>query len=141
MDAPGRPGIETRYPGRSAGRVLALAFGVLLALMVAAGWDAMATLARLHTSEQAARLDFLSRTEPLIQIRTKLTLYGDLVQKSVVLTTQEPQSGEARDLFSQIRSDLNHYPQARVPEEQALLGKLQTMLADQNRVSQEMLAL
>ena len=133
--------METYYPGRSAGRVLALAFGILLLLMLAAGWDAISTLARIHSSEAAARLDFLSRAEPLIQIHTKLSLYGDLVQKSVVLTTQRPAPEEARSLFSQIRSALSRYPQARVPEEQLLLRNLQTMLADQDRVSEEMLAL
>jgi signal transduction histidine kinase len=109
--------------------------------MVVAAWDALTTLATIHTSEEAARLDFLSRTEPLIQIRTKLTLYGDLVQKSVVLTMEQPVTGEANALFSQIQSQLNRYPQARGPEEQSLIKKLQAMLADQDRVSHEMLAL
>jgi len=141
MVAPDRPGTERQYLGRSAGRILILAFGILLALMVVAGWDAITTLATIHTSEEAARLDFLSRTEPLIQIRTKLTLYGDLVQKSVVVTTEQSTPDEARALFSQIKAELNQYPQTREPEERSLVENLQKVLSDQDRVSQELLAL
>ena len=133
---------ERYYLGRSTRRVLIFAFGSLLAILIVAGWGALATLGRIHTSEQAARVDFLSRTEPLSQIRSKLTLYGDLVQQSVFLAPQQSSSSrQAQQLCADIRSVLANYPQSRTPAEQSLIDNLQLMLAEQDHARTEMLAL
>ena len=110
--------------------------------MTVAGWQAIATLGRIHTSEQAARTDFLSRDEPLGQIHSKLTLYGDLIQQPVFLAPQQSSfSTQAQQLCADIRSALANYPQPRTPAEQSLIDNLQLMLADQDRARTEMLAL
>lgn len=116
--------MEYEYLGRSTRRILAASFTILLALLVIAGFAAVRTLADIHTQEQAARLDFLSRTEPMMQMRTKLTLYGELPQTSE----------QASQIYSQIQSALAQYPRDRAPEEQLLLGRLAAMLADQQHV-------
>jgi signal transduction histidine kinase len=141
VDTSDRQETERHYPGRAARRAVILAFGVLLALLVTAGWKAIAALGEIHAREQAARLDFLSRTEPLVQIHIKLSLYGDLIQKSVSLAGAQTSSQEARALFSQIRTELDRYPHGRRPEEQSLIDRLQTTLAEQDRVRAIMLAL
>ena len=83
--------------------MLVLAFSILRALLVAGGWNALTTLEQMHRREQTARMEFLSRREPLMAIHSKLTIYGDLAQKS----TSEPASfPEAHRLFSQIQSEL-----------------------------------
>lgn len=118
------------------------AFGSLLAILTIAGWQAIATLGRIHTSEQAARTDFLSRAEPLGQIHSKLTLYGDLIQQPVFLAPQQNSSSrQAQQLSEDIGSALASYPQPRTPAEQSLIDNLQLMLADQDRARTEMLAL
>src|SRR5580658_9329448 len=107
-------------------RILILAFGILLALLLIAGWNAIATLSDIHTREQAARLDFLSRTGPLIRIHSKLVIYGT--------------DGEAASqVFSQIRSELAQYPSARQPEEQVLVNRLLTMLDGEDHVQAKIL--
>ncbi len=128
---PERQAIGNHYLSRSARRVLILAFSVLLAILVGGAWNALATLGEIHAREQAARLDFLSRAEPLMQIHAKLTLYGDLVQKSA---SDRASFTEARRLFLQIQSELARYPAARKPEEQSLILQLQLMLPDHDRV-------
>jgi signal transduction histidine kinase len=142
MSSLGRQEIERYYLGRSTRRVLIFAFGSLLAILTVAGWEAIATMGRIHAGEQAARVDFLSRAEPLGQIHSKLTLYGDLVQQPVFLTPQQSSfSRRAQQLCDDIRSALANYPQPRSPVEQSLIDNLRLMLADQDRARTEMLAL
>ena len=132
MATPEPGGVDEGFLGRSTKRILIVSFGILLALLVAAGWSAIATLSSIHSQELAASSDFLSRTEPLIQMHSKLILYGGLVQTA---------PGDARQLFSQIRAELAHYPRERCQEEQTLIDHLQTVMSDQDRVRAQMLAL
>ncbi len=118
---------------RSARQVLIVSFGVLLGLLVATGWDAIRILNEIHADEQAARLDFLSRTAPIYRIRSELTLYGDLLQS-------DPAKQEVGQLCSRMRSELMDYPRTRKPDEQILIDHLLTMLADQDRVRARLLA-
>ncbi len=101
---------------------------MLVGFLIATGWSALATLGELHQQEQAARINFLSRTEPLIQVRSKLIVYGDLMQESPLQGETSPE--KARQLFAQIESELGQYPQSRMPEEQALLNHLQGVLSE-----------
>ena len=141
MSSPHPQERERHYLGRSTRRVLIFAFGSLLAILIVAGWEAIATLGSIHTSEQAARTDFLSRTEPLSQIHSKLTLYGDLVRQTVfVVPRQISSSGQVQQLSADIQSALAAYPQPRNPVEQSLIENLQLKLADQERARTEMLA-
>jgi signal transduction histidine kinase len=141
MDTSGRTLRKRHFSCQTARRAVIVAFGVLLALLVTAGWKAIAALGEIHSREQAARLDFLSRTEPLAQIHIKLSLYGDLIQRSVSLPGTRNSSQEAGVLCSQIRAELDRYPQARKPEEQSLIDRLQTTLAEQDRVRAVLLTL
>jgi signal transduction histidine kinase len=130
MPNPAPGGTDHGYLGRSAKRVLIFSFAIVLALLVIAGWSAISTLAGIHTQEQAASEEFLSRAEPLLQIHSELTLYGDMVQTA---------PGEANQLASQIQRNLAHFPTARCQQEQTLITHLQALLTDQDRVRMEML--
>jgi signal transduction histidine kinase len=128
-----------RYLTRSMRLILGFAFIVLLAFFIVVGWSAMLTLQQLHEREQAVRLDFLARTEPMFQIRSKLTLYGDLVQDSRV--SDEASSANAHNLVLQIEAAADRYPHSRTPEEQSLLNHLQVALSDQEHFRSAMFAL
>ena len=71
------------------------------------------------------RLNFLSRTEPIVQIRSKLIVYQNLGQKS---------SDQANRLISQMQGAIDTYPRTRTPQEEDMLRKLQLLLADQGRI-------
>jgi signal transduction histidine kinase len=128
-----------RYLSRSVRLILSLAFVVLLVFLITAGWSAMLTLRQLHEREQAVRLDYLARTEPIIQARSRLTLYGDLVQDSGA--SEDRSSAYAHQLISQIAADLDRYPHSRTAEEQSLLNHLQAALDDQEHLRTAMFAL
>ncbi len=120
------------HPSGSGTRLfLGIAFGLLVAIVLAAGWDALYTLREMHVREESARLGFLARTEPIVQVRAKLTLYGNLVQESVF--AEGVPSSKAKEVFRQVRTELGRYPLPRRPDEQTLVDHLQMLLAEQER--------
>lgn len=125
MSTPDSEPLNRGYLGRSAKRLLIVSFGILLAFLIVAGWSAIAMLSNIHAQQQAASLDFLARAEPLTQIHSNLTVYGELASASPDNTSQ---------LYSQIRAELARYPQERRAYEQTLIDHLQQMLVNQDRV-------
>ncbi len=122
---------KTDYPGRKARLFLGIAFGSLVAIVLVAGWYALTTLQEMHVREEAARLDFLSRTEPIVQVRSKLTVFGDLIQESV--SAEGRPSSQAKEIFRGVQSELGRYPSFRKPDERTLVNRLQTLLTEQDR--------
>lgn len=118
------------HPGRGTRVFLGIAFGSLVAIVLAAGWDALSTVREMHVREESARLDFLSRTEPIVQVRSKLTVYGNLVQESV--SAESVPFSQAQEAFRQVQSELDRYPPLRKPDERTLVDRLQTLLAEQD---------
>lgn len=123
---------EANYPSRSTRLFLGLAFAALLAILLGTGWSALRTLSEMHAREENARRNFLSRTEPIVVVRSKLTVYGNLAQDlaapdGVSFTTR------ANDIFQQIQTELELYPRLRKPDEQQLIGNLQKLIADEDR--------
>ena len=117
---------EANYPRRSTRLLLGVAFAALLAILVGTGWSALRTLSEMHAREEGARRDFLSRTEPIVVVRSKLTVYGNLAPDGVRYTTTD-------DVFQQIQTELALYPRVRKPDEQQLVGNLQKLIADQDQ--------
>ena len=113
------------YLSASSRALLGLAFAALLGFLIVAGWSALSTLAELHSREEAVRLNFLSRTEPIVQVRSKLIVYQNLDQKS---------SDKAVSLISQMQGAIDTYPRARTPQEEDMISKLQSLLANQGSI-------
>src|SRR5580704_10761965 len=111
---PHRPGLYLRV-------VLLLGFGGLLALLLAAGIEAMAMLDAAHEQEQAARREFLARNAVLFRLDSNLEGYGRFVQQTLADRQQEQAeaAAELRRLSSEIHAVLETYPLARRPEEKA----------------------
>lgn len=121
-------------PGRELRIVLLVGFGGLLALLLAAGLAALATLQQLHAEEQAARTDFLVRNQCLLEFRSTLDVYGNRIDEYFLDTNPDVQSSAANDfalLDRRINACLKNYPTARGPEEQTFLDALHQMLTDQ----------
>lgn len=121
-------------PGRGLRIVLLIGFGGLLALLLAAGLDALSTLQKLHTGEQTARKDFLIRDQCLLEFRSTLDVYGNRIDQYFLDTNPDVQTAAANDfaaLTRRINNCLRTYPPDRGPEEQAFLDSVQKMLAEQ----------
>ncbi len=121
--------MKDKRPGRSTRIVLMLTFTSLLALLLATGWQAIAMLDHMHQQESLARTDYLARNACLMKFDTKLTVYGQLVQRP-----HSPAAAALPQLSSQLGAELQSYPESRAPEEQALLNKLAIALKNQNTI-------
>jgi signal transduction histidine kinase len=105
-----------------------------MALLLAAGLDAVSTLGKLHRGEQAARQDFLLRDQCLLEFRSTLDVYGNRIDEYFLDTNPDVQAAAANDFASltrRINACINQYPAQRGPEEQAFLTAVKKMLADQ----------
>jgi signal transduction histidine kinase len=122
--------------------VLLAAFVGLLALLLAAGLEAIAILDEAHEQEQAARRNFLVRNAVLERLDSNLVGYGRFVQQTITARQQEQADAEAKleSLSTEIRSILETYPLARDPEEKALLEAFAAELSSQERTLRQALA-
>ena len=102
-----------------------------MAILLGTGRSALPTLSEMHAREEGARRDFLSRAEPIVQVRSKLTIYGNLTRGPVA--AQAGSFANANDLLQQIQTELSLYPSVRKPDEEQLVGNLQRLIADQDR--------
>ena len=119
---------ESARPGAKLRLVLLIGFGGLLALLLIAGLDALATLRQLHAEEQQARAAFLERNQSLLTFRASLDIYGERVEH--MFLTFSP--GEDLSVLSrQIHDALGKYPSARQPEEAQMLAALAALVVDQ----------
>jgi signal transduction histidine kinase len=113
---------------------LLVSFGGLLALMVIAGLQALYLARQLHAQEEEIRQSFLAHSQPLLVLSSSICVYNDRMQE--YLLSQDPQAEgltgeEFSRLSGEINSTLRSYPEARQPEERALLESLQRLFAEQ----------
>jgi signal transduction histidine kinase len=130
-------------PGGGLRIVLLLGFGGLLALLVFGGLEALATLHRLHTNEQAARQDFMFRDHCLLEFRSTLDQYGNRIDQYFLDTRPDLQYTAATDFASlarRIHACLNTYPTERRPQEEQFLDAVRNMLAEQEKTLNRALA-
>jgi signal transduction histidine kinase len=128
-----KPAIPDR-PGRGLRVVLLLGFGGLLAMLLAAGGEALSTLQKLHAAEQTARQSFLTRNRYLLEFRSTLDVYGNRIDEYFLSYDPDVQTSAANDfvaLARRLQSGLRTYPLRRQPEEQDLLDAIGKTLAEQ----------
>jgi signal transduction histidine kinase len=116
--------------------VLLGGFGGLLALLLAAGIEAMTILDAAHEQEQAARREFLARNAVLLKLDANLQGYGRFVQQTLTARQREQAETEAEleRLSAQIRAVLRSYPLEQKPKERALLEAFAEELSNQERM-------
>ncbi len=108
-------------------------------ILLGTGWNALSTLREMHDREEGLRRDFLARTEPIVQVQSKLTIFGNLAEQFVV-ADGSPFS-KAKEMFRQMETELKQYPSVRKPDEQKLVETLQAIIEDQDRSSTSLLDL
>ena len=103
-------------------------------MLVIAGAEALSTLAQLHSAEQIARQNFLTRNRYLMEFRSTLDIYGNRIDEYFLSYDPNVQDSAANDFASlarRIHAGLNTYPARRQPEEQELLDAMKKTLAEQ----------
>ena len=124
--------------------VLLLAFGGLLALMLAAGISALLSLRQLHAVEQQVSSRFLSHTRALSEVVISVHIYDDQLAK-FLLDDQQAQPGEEgtqiEERAAKVHSALERYPSDGGPQEYRLLQEIERSLTEQESISSALLSL
>jgi signal transduction histidine kinase len=130
-------------PSKKVRLTLLIGFGGLLALMLVTGLEALNLARQLHVQEEAIRRTFLAHTQPLMVLSSSICVYNDRVQE--YLLSQDPQAegltaSEFSRLTAEVNSTLNAFPEARQPEERALLEDLEHLFAAQQEMMHPILS-
>src|SRR5450432_2199731 len=115
-------------------RILLLAFGGLLALMVVAGVDALRSLRQLDAIERLVNQRYSTHSQALTTILISVHVYHDQMER-YLLDKQGPESAadssDVTNRGAEVRSALQRYPADVDPEEKALLSEIQQKILEQ----------
>ncbi|HMK28479.1 MAG TPA: sensor histidine kinase [Terriglobales bacterium] len=139
--APGRP--EPEWSPRKLRAILLAGFGGLLALMIAAGADALYSLRELHELQQQVGRQYLARSQALSTVVLSVHVYNSRVEQYLLAGSSAEAARKAAEVSShaaELRSALQGYPQDREPDEQRLLGELQKQFAEEESSLSTMLS-
>ena len=144
-----QPGVPQKAPGPSLSepglrKVLLLAFGGLLALMLLAGVSALLSLRQLHDVEQQVTSRFLSRTQALSEVVISVHIYDDELAKFLLDNEAAALRGEGTAIAqraAKAHSALHRYPSDGGPRERQLLREIEDSLSQQETISSVMLSL
>jgi signal transduction histidine kinase len=130
-------------PSKKVHLTLLIGFGGLLALMLVTGLKALDLARQLQVQEEAIRRTALAHTQPLMVLSSSICVYNDRVQE--YLLSQDPQAegltaSEFSRLTAEVNSTLNAFPEARQPEERALLEDLEHLFAAQQEMMHPILS-
>lgn len=115
-------------------RILLVAFGGLLLLLILGGLDALVSVWKLSRIEQEINRRFAAHSQALSAIVISVHVYDDQMEQYLLReedTTQAPQAFDAVGRNAEIHAALLQYPVDKEPEEQLLLKELERGLAEQ----------
>jgi signal transduction histidine kinase len=115
-------------------RVLFVAFGGLLLLLILGGLDALVSVWKLSRIEQESNRRFAAHGQALSAIVISVHVYDDQMEQYLLReekTTQDPHAFDAIGRGAEIHAALLQYPADQEPEEQLLLKELERVLAEQ----------
>jgi signal transduction histidine kinase len=119
--------------------VLGGAFLGLTILMVVAGTTALADLDRMHAEEQAARRQFVARTQAISGICVSIQTYNQTAER--YLASPEPSHNDVDEmerLQSEINQALHGYPAGPSADETYLLQTIQDLFERQRSMFDQM---
>jgi signal transduction histidine kinase len=126
--------LQSSKRARKLRRVLFLAFGGLLAMMVVAGLDALHSLRQLDGIERQVSQRYSTHTQALTTILISVHVYHDRMER-YLLSGESPESGtnvaDVQNCGARVRDALQKYPADSEPEEQALLSEIQQKFSEQ----------
>ncbi len=115
-------------------RILLLAFGGLLALMVVAGLDALYSLRQLHGIERQVNLRYSTHSQALTTILICVHVYHDQMERFLLNGETAENAADTDDLKNrgaEVHNALQNYPTDAEPEERAMLQEIQRKFQEQ----------
>jgi len=115
-------------------RILLLAFGGLLALMVVAGVDALGSLRQLDVIERQVNQRYSTHSQALTTILISVHVYHDQMERYLLDahgTADQSGATDVQNRGAEVRSALQKYPADVDPEERALLYEIQQKILEQ----------
>ncbi len=126
--------LQSREQAGKVRRILFVAFGGLLTLMVAAGLDALHSLRQLDGFERQVNQRYSTHTQALTTILISVHVYHDKMER-YLLSGENPEAdtdvADVRNCGARVRDALQKYPTDTEPDEQALLSEIQRRFAEQ----------
>ena len=126
--------LQLRKRARKLRRILLLAFGGLLTLMVVAGLDALHSLRQLDGIERQVNQRYSTHTQALTTILISVHVYHDQMERYLLNGESSEGSIDADDVQNcgaKVRDALQEYPADSEPDEQALLSEIQQKFTEQ----------
>jgi signal transduction histidine kinase len=114
-------------------RLLLIAFGWLLALLIGAGVDALFAVRRLERASQEVSRRFTARNRALTTIVVSVRVYDDQIERFLLRDQLEESTPDPADVTKQIaaaRAALLSFPTDRDPDEQLLLAAIEQQLEE-----------
>ena len=120
--------------GRKLRRVLLIAFGGLLALMVIAGLESFRSLQRLDALERQANQQFATHSNALLTLVISVHTYNNQIERFLMPREAEgplPNADAVEQSGAAAKAAVQQYPEDQDPEERQLLKKIAEHLAEQ----------
>jgi len=115
-------------------RLLFIAFGWLLVLLIGAGTDALFSVRRLDRASQEVSQRFTAHNRALGTIVVSVRVYDDQLERFLLqdqLQESAPAPVDITTKIAAVRAALANFPQDRDPEEQFLLAAMLQQLQEQ----------
>ena len=129
--------LQLKKRARKLRRILLLAFGGLLALMIVAGLAALHSLRQLDGIERQINQRYSAHSQALTTILISVHVYHDQMER-YLLSGEGSESGiDATDVQKRganVRQALQTYPADTDPEERALLSEIQQKFAEAGKL-------
>jgi signal transduction histidine kinase len=134
MATPSEDDLKSQKRAEKVRRILLLAFGGLLALMIVAGVAALHSLRQLDGVEQQINERYSAHSQALTTILISVHVYHDQMDR-YLLSGENSQPGigaaDVQESGESVRNALKSYPMDTEPEEQALLSEIQQKFTEQ----------
>ncbi|HXE35226.1 MAG TPA: sensor histidine kinase [Verrucomicrobiae bacterium] len=115
-------------------RLLLIAFGWLLALLVGAGTDALLSVRRLDSASQEVSRRFTAHNRAIGTIVVSVRVYDDQLERFLLqeqIQESAPAPADITNKIAAVRTALLEFPPDRDPQEQLLLAAMQQQLQEQ----------
>jgi hypothetical protein len=129
----GAPHLQSSEHSKKLRRLLLIAFGWLLALLIGAGVDALFAVRRLERASQEVSRRFTARNRALTTIVVSVRVYDDQIERFLLRDQLEESTPDPADVTKQIaaaRAALLSFPTDRDPDEQLLLAAIEQQLEE-----------
>lgn len=124
-------------------RVLLVAFGGLLTLMMVAGLDALRSLRQLDAIERRVNQQYSTHNQALTTILISVHVYHDQLERYLMEESDAENRGDPADVEkrgAEVHTALEMYPEDRDQQERALLAEIQQKFQEQENSFTELAA-